>query len=395
VVRADGSGTTAQFTLWMSSLYGAQWDDYCHRAGVTVPTCGFTSFYPIANGMVSKSGSVGVAGYVAQNSSEGAITYVEYSYARNAGFPVAKLLNKANYYVEPTAPSVAVALLKAKLHDDLTQDLTEVWVNPDPRTYPISSYSYMIVPRDLKANFTTEKGRTLGEFAYYFLCEGQQLADQLGYSPLPINLVQAGIDQTKQIPGSDQADNKIDRNNLAGCHNPTVSPTGGNLIAQNAPQPQPCDLKGPTQCTTGTGGAAKTSTANSGGGGTQNSGGGGTADSGGGGPQSSGGGGPQSSGGGGTADSGGTGGTAAGTDSGGGGATTGIDPDTGQATGTSLSSGSSGVSAVPVSVDVADNRRQMVLASLAVVLLLGLVLGPPLVARTMRRRAGPQQGQLS
>jgi hypothetical protein len=45
---------------------------------------------------------------------------------------------------------------------------------------------------------------------------------------------------------------------------------------------------------------------------------------------------------------------------------------------------------VPVSVDVADNRRQMVLASLAVVLLLGLVLGPPLVARTLRNREGPQ-----
>lgn len=58
--------------------------------------CGFTSFYPLTNGMEAKPCSQGVAGYVAQDTSEGVITYVEYSYARNASFPVVKVLNKAN-----------------------------------------------------------------------------------------------------------------------------------------------------------------------------------------------------------------------------------------------------------------------------------------------------------
>ncbi len=68
------------------------------------------------------------------------------------------------------------------------------------------------------------------------------------------------------------------------------------------------------------------------------------------------------------------------------------DPATGQTIGGSATSGSgsSDVAARPVSVDAADNRRQMVLAILASVLLLALVLGPPLVARTMRSRDGPQ-----
>ncbi|MGH3773172.1 MAG: phosphate ABC transporter substrate-binding protein PstS [Pseudonocardiaceae bacterium] len=259
VVYSNGSGTTAQFTAWMASQYPALWDGYCHRAG-----CGFTSFYPPGNGdMVAKNQSQGVAGFVAQDSSAGAITYVEYSYARNAGFPVAKMLNAANYYVEPKAGSVAVALLAAKIHSDLTQDLSQVYVNPDPRAYPLSSYSYMIIPKDATQNFDTNKGRTLSEFAAYFLCEGQQLADALGYSPLPINLVQDGVDQINQIPGSTQ---KLNRNNLTGCHNPTVAPDGGNLVAENAPQPDPCDRSGAsTQCATGTGGAHQ-STPTSGGG---------------------------------------------------------------------------------------------------------------------------------
>jgi len=49
---------------------------------------------------------------------------------------------------------------------------------------------------------------------------------------------------------------------------------------------------------------------------------------------------------------------------------------------------------VPVTVDLADNRRQTVLGVLAVVLMLGLVLGPPLVARTMRSRAASREGPL-
>ncbi|MGH3695419.1 MAG: phosphate ABC transporter substrate-binding protein PstS [Pseudonocardiaceae bacterium] len=385
VARSDGSGTTAQFTTWMASQHSGLWDDYCRRAGRSTP-CGFTSFYPIANAMVSKAGSQGVAGFVAQGSSEGSITYVEYSYARNSGFPVAKVLNKANYYIEPKAANVAVALLKAQLNSDLTQDLRGVYVDGDPRTYPLSSYSYMILPKDPNGNLTKEKGETLSEFAYYFLCEGQQQADALGYSPLPLNLVQAGVDQAGQIPGSTK---KLNRGDLQKCNNPTFSPDGTNTLARNAAQPDPCDLKGaPTQCATGTGGAANTTTP------TSNSG----AGAGGGGPGgesgAAGGGGSDGTAGAGSSTGGdnGNGTLAAGPGTDSGSAAT-IDPDTGQLIGgTSLAggAGSTGVSAVPVSVDVADDRRQTVLAVLAVVLLLGLVLGPPLVARTMRNREGQQ-----
>ncbi len=380
VARSDGSGTTAQFTTWMASQHGGLWDDYCHRAGKQLTPCGFTSFYPIANAMVSKAGSQGVAGFVAQDSSEGSITYVEYSYARNSGFPVVKVLNKANYYVEPKAANVAVALLKARLNPDLTQDLSGVYVDADPRTYPLSSYSYMILPKGPNGNLKDDKGRTLSEFAYYFLCEGQQQADALGYSPLPLNLVQAGVDQVGQVPGSTK---KLSRGDLQKCNNPTFSPDGTNTLARNAPQPSQCDLKGaPTQCATGTGGAANTTTptSNSGAG----AGGGGSGTDGGGGSDGTTGAGSS------TGADDGTGTLAAGSAADGGSAAV-IDPDTGQLIGgTSLagSSGSAGVSAVPVSVDVADDRRQMVLAVLAVVLLLGLVLGPPLVARSMRSREG-------
>ena len=263
VVRSDGSGTTAQFTLWMSKQYSSLWNTFCKAVGKSTP-CGLTSQFPSYKGFKYQSGSNGVAGYVSQDYGEGAITYVEYSYAVKAGFPVVKVLNNAGYYVEPTAKAVAVALLKAKINTDtkstsyLTQILDGVYNNSDPRAYPISSYSYMIVPTEVGGVFTKAKGATLGTFANYMLCEGQQQADRLGYSPLPMNLVIAGFDQIARIPGADAAASA----NLDKCNNPTFKPgesPSKNQLAATAPMPPACDKQGTTQCSasgTATGGTS-------------------------------------------------------------------------------------------------------------------------------------------
>ncbi|NQX36542.1 phosphate ABC transporter substrate-binding protein PstS [Herbiconiux sp. VKM Ac-2851] len=260
VVRSDGSGSTAQFTLWMAKQHQDLWGPYCESVGRANP-CGLTSQYPASGNMKAQNGSLGVAGYVSQDYGEGAITYVEYSYALKSGFPVAKVLNSAGYYIEPKDTSVAVALLSAQIEADLTQNLDGVYNSPDPRTYPLSSYSYMIVPTEVGGIFTAEKGKTLGDFASYFLCEGQQQAGQLGYSPLPMNLVQAGFDQIKKIPGAAGAN--VDP---ATCNNPTAN----NALTDGALQPAPCDKFGSgNQCTTGTAGAVgETPVSGTGGGGT-------------------------------------------------------------------------------------------------------------------------------
>jgi phosphate ABC transporter phosphate-binding protein len=254
VVRSDGSGTTAQFTAWMSAQHAGVYGTFC--AKVRRSPCTQTSNFPVPGGssFVSKAGSNGVAGFVRQPQSDGAITYVEYSYAKNAGFPVVKVLNRAGYYTAPTAQNVAVGLLKAGIETAntnpavyLTQKLAGVYNNADPRAYPLSSYSYMIIPTAVEGTFTAEKGKTLGAFAYYFLCAGQQQADVLGYSPLPINLVKAGLAQVRRIPGVN-----VQSIDVAKCNNPTFSASGANTLAASAPMPPACDKKGGTQCGTGT-----------------------------------------------------------------------------------------------------------------------------------------------
>ncbi len=123
----------------------------------------------------------------------------------------------------PTASNVAVALTKAVINEDssspdfLQQNLDSVYTFTDPRSYPLSSYSYLIVPRagtHRPTNFTAAKGKTLSTFINYFLCAGQQEVAALGYSPLPLNLVQGGLLQNSKIPGRDRGTEPDDAGRL-------------------------------------------------------------------------------------------------------------------------------------------------------------------------------------
>jgi phosphate ABC transporter phosphate-binding protein len=262
VVRSDGAGSSYELSEWMNDQYPSIWNNYCSASG-RAPSCGPTSFYPTVTGssMVAQPGDLGVAGYVSQGYADGSIGYVEYSYALNDNFPVVQMLNAAGYYTQPSAQNVAVSLLAAKVDTTdvdnpakyLTENLTGVYADADPRTYPLSSYSYLILPTKVQGQFNKAEGTTLAAFSYFAMCQGQQQSASLGYSPMPANLVEAAFNQIATIPGAD-----VQNINIQNCNNPTLSSDGNinlNLLAQTAPYPPACDKQGPTQCTYATGGA--------------------------------------------------------------------------------------------------------------------------------------------
>ncbi len=254
VVRSDGSGTTAQFTLWMDKQYPSIWRPFYGGSGLT-------SYYPRKGRAIGQAGSDQVMNTIAGFAGNGTIGYVEYSYPLNKDYPVVKVLNKAGYYVEPTQYNTAVALTKAQINQDpssqlyLTQILDNVYANKDPRAYPISSYSYMIIPTGpTDVRMTTAKRQTLADFLYYSLCAGQTKAGPYGYSPLPLNLVQAGFEQIAKLKVADPLVDLTDRD-VRSCNNPTFD--GKNLsknkLAEIAPQPAACDKDGEGPCGTDTG----------------------------------------------------------------------------------------------------------------------------------------------
>jgi phosphate transport system substrate-binding protein len=220
----------------------------------------------------------------------------------------------------------------------------------------------MILPIKEQGTFTKVKGRTLGAFSYYFMCQGQQQAETLHYSPLPINLVKAGLEQIRRIPGVVAKNIDIKK-----CNNPTFSASGRNKLAETAPYPKACDKQGSAPCSTGSGGAK--GGGSSGGGSTGGTTTGGTTTGG---------------------TTGGTGGT--------GGTTPSVDPDTGQTVaadgstsgGTTSGTGTTGTVALAQPVTVAGSsgwggaQTLMLLAGIAV---LALVLLPSFVSRLLARRS--------
>jgi ABC-type phosphate transport system substrate-binding protein len=370
VTRSDGSGATYQFTRWMSKQYTSQWNAFC--AGHNGPSnCPPTEFYPGFPGSIQKNGSDQAASFIASSIGEGAIGYDEYAYALDDGVPVVKVLNPDGYYSLPTASNVAIALQKAIIDENpqsltfLIQNLDNVYTNPDPRTYPLSSYSYLIVPRDSRPgffgppqDFNNQKGATLSTWLNYVLCGAQQSAAHLGYSPLPVNLVQGGFLQDEHIPGAVPTP---DLNRLSNCNNPTYF-NGQNLLTKNAPFPSPCDKVGaPLNCVVNSKGqAVATSSGGSG------SGGSGTGGSG---PNGSG-----PNGAGGAGGPGGTNGSTAGS----------VDPNTGQVIG---GSGGSGTPAYAQTVSLASRpEERWLLSSLTAIELIAAVAAPTLLGAWWQRR---------
>lgn len=263
VVRADGAGVTNQFSTWMTSQHASLWKD-CN-GGKAAPT----DYFPLNCGEArgpqrAQTGSDGVMNFIKAKGSVGAIAMEEYSYPLMAGYPVAKLLNKAGYFTLPTQYNVAVALTRAEINDDpsdpnyLTQKLDKVYVNPDKRTYPLSSYVYAIIPTAADdSRMTTAKRQTIVDFLKHSICEGQSEIGPIGYSPLPINLVQASFTQVNKLKKADPKvvfDAAIIKN-VKNCHNPTfvAGHPEQNLLAKIAPFPADCDRPGKGPCADGIG----------------------------------------------------------------------------------------------------------------------------------------------
>ena len=155
VIRSDGSGATFFFTRWMAHMFPTQWNAFCKkvRPGVNLP-CGQTEFYPLFGNAKSENGSNNVATYITVQLRQRRHRLRRVRVRAERRYPVVKLLNPAAYSVAAdSASNVAVALTQAADRRGQEQpelpaaNLDRVYTFKDPRSYPLSSYSYLIVPR--------------------------------------------------------------------------------------------------------------------------------------------------------------------------------------------------------------------------------------------------------
>ena len=137
--------------------------------------------WPLADVGVGEQLNSGVATYISQT--PGAIGYVEYGYALQAGFANAALENAGGTFVAPSETTIAQAGTYAV---KLSATNFSIIDNPGPGTYPLANFSWTLLYRE-QADAT--KGAALAALFTYVVTTGQAQAAALGYAPLPANVV--------------------------------------------------------------------------------------------------------------------------------------------------------------------------------------------------------------
>ena len=182
VHRSDGSGTTY---IWVDYLAKVS-PEWGRKVGVATSVKWPTG--------VGGKGNEGVAGLVSQM--PGSIGYVELVYALQNKISYGPVQNMAGEFVKATEQSVTAAAASAagKMPADFRVSIT----NPEGKgAYPISSFTWLLLyenPRD-KA-----QAKIMLDFMKWALTDGQKFAGQLGFAPLPaevVNLEMAALAKIK------------------------------------------------------------------------------------------------------------------------------------------------------------------------------------------------------
>jgi len=171
VHRSDGSGTTYIFADYLSKVSG----DWKKRVGVS------TSLnWPVG---VGGKGNEGVSGLVSQTPN--AIGYVELIYALQNKINYGSVQNAAGKFLRASIDGVTAAAAGAasNMPADFRVSITNA---PGAEAYPISSFTWMLFYENPK-----DKGQAkmMVDFMKWALSDGQKFAKDLGYAPLPKQVV--------------------------------------------------------------------------------------------------------------------------------------------------------------------------------------------------------------
>jgi phosphate transport system substrate-binding protein len=182
VHRSDGSGTTYVWTDYLSNVSSA-WNQQLGK--------GKSIEWPVG---VGAPGNEGVANSI--STTPNAIGYVELAYALTTGMKHAAIQNQAGNFIpasiDSTRAAVAAAAASLPKGDQPWTNVTIVNA-PGADSYPLASFSYLLLYKELTTDPGLQdknKAQSLVDFINWAITDGQQFAPDLGYVPLPDQVVQ-------------------------------------------------------------------------------------------------------------------------------------------------------------------------------------------------------------
>lgn len=164
--------------------------DWVAKIGTSAPS----KTWPLASVGVGQQLNSGVATYVHQTA--GAVGFVEYGYALEAGFTNAALKNAAGKFVEPSEKSIGLAGANASA---LSSSNFSIIDGAGTSTYPLANFSWTLL---YQKQSDENKGIALGKLFDYVVTTGQHDASSLGYAPLPSGVVTLAVDTLDQLETS-------------------------------------------------------------------------------------------------------------------------------------------------------------------------------------------------
>ena len=183
VRRSDSSGTTFVFTQHLAAIN----DTFAEAVGV-----GTSVPWPSRPNFIGAPRNDGVTATLTQT--PGAIGYIEYFFAVSTNTPMAALENAAGEFVAPGPESGQAAIASA----DFGGDDLRIWVTDpeDPAAYPIATLTWMLFYRE-HGNDAIQAA--LRDFVIWAIQDGQGMAADLGYIPLPDELVERVLAEVDDI----------------------------------------------------------------------------------------------------------------------------------------------------------------------------------------------------
>jgi phosphate transport system substrate-binding protein len=185
VHRSDGSGTTFNFTNYLSKV-SADW-----KKNVGSST---SVEWPVGLGA---KGNEGVANNVQQT--KNSIGYVETAYAKQNKLVQTKMMNKAGKIVVADGTSVQAAAANADWEKAPGFYLI-ITDQPGDASWPISASTFILMPKKVKDVAAAKEALKFFTWAYE---KGDNMASDLDYVPMPDNVVKLVEEKWKDIKGPD------------------------------------------------------------------------------------------------------------------------------------------------------------------------------------------------
>jgi len=169
VHRQDGSGTTYIWADYLSKV-SSEWKSKVGK--------GTSLKWPVGR---EANGNEGVSEAI--RNTQGALGYIELSYAEKKKIAFGSVQNADGVFISASVSGIEEAASSLK---EIPADFRISISNPEGKNaYPISSFSWVLVPNRPKDAATK---KILMDFLTWAISDGQRFAQDLYYSPLPLDL---------------------------------------------------------------------------------------------------------------------------------------------------------------------------------------------------------------